>query len=137
MSEVEPVGKHGEVVTDRHGKADLNRDGEQGQDQAPFRFMIRPLVTRGVELGTLADWLERQAFQLVRRESFTSPAKNIMIFPKILDPSVAVISDHLTYKRKECTVYVGVNIDYRVWLNSAPKVGWTFLQKTSSCHLQR
>jgi hypothetical protein len=84
--------------------------------------MIRPLVPRGVELGTLADWFERQAFQLIRRESFTSPAKNIMIFPKILDPSVAVISDHLTYKRKECTVYVGVNIDYRVWLNSAPKV---------------
>src|ERR1700722_11041071 len=47
---------------------------------------------------------------------FESKITGIIVFPKIFDADIAPPpSDHLTYKREEKSVFVGLNIGFQNW----------------------
>jgi hypothetical protein len=105
------------ALVDKIRQAGLLTEGEQLN--APFRFMIRPFTTAGTDYRKIASRFEHEAFQLVKLEKFGSVATNIIVFPKILDRSIAVEPDHIAYKKKERAVYVAVNIDHATWQNAS------------------
>jgi len=91
------------------------------QLNAPFRFMVRPFTTVGTESVNLASWFEDEIFSAVKGWKFESPIAGIVIFPKIFNKEVSPPpDDHITYKKKEKSVYVGLNIEFSTWA-SAPK----------------
>jgi len=105
--------KREKALVDKMRKAGLLADGEQLD--ASFRFMIRPFTTAGTDHIKIASWFEHEAFQLVKSQNFVSFANNVIVFPKILDPSIMIEPDHLTYKKHERAVYVGLNINHASW----------------------
>jgi hypothetical protein len=86
------------------------------QINAPFKFMVRPFTTVGVESLDLARCFEDEILEMIYDTKFESKITGIMVFPKIFDPDIAPPpSDHLTYKRGEKSVFVGLNIGFRNW----------------------
>jgi hypothetical protein len=105
--------KREKALVDKIRQAGLLTESEQLN--APFRFMIRPFTTVGTDYRKIASLFEHEVFQLVKMETFDSDVTNIIVFPKILDRSIATEPDHITYKKKESAMYVGVNIDHTTW----------------------
>lgn len=107
------------VLLDRFRKAGLKPN--RVQLDAPFKFVISPTTTPGIdakEIGSLARQFGNGIDEKIREWTIRSPITGIVVFPKILDPNIAVMPDHLTYKRKEKSVFVGVNIPFATWASS-------------------
>jgi hypothetical protein len=86
------------------------------QLHAPFRFLVRPFTTVGIEVGKLASWFEDDVFSKINAFEFQSPITGIAIFPAIFDSAIAPPpKDYLKYKRSEKSVFVGVNINFAAW----------------------
>jgi hypothetical protein len=91
------------------------------QDDALFKFTVRFFTTVGIESLDLARWFEDEIFSAIRELSFESPITGIAIFPTIFDSAIASApKDYLTYKKKEGSVFVGLNIDFSSW-TSGPR----------------
>ena len=110
-----------------HEKALLGRFRKAGfkpnqlQLDAPFGFVVSPTTTSGVdtkESGSLAREFGDGIVENIRGWTMQSPITGIVVFPKILDENIAKMPDHLTYKRKERSVFVGINIPFDVWIAS-------------------
>jgi hypothetical protein len=86
------------------------------QLHAPFRFLVRPFKTTGVEVGRLAAWFEEEVFSDIKNIDFQSPIAGIAIFPTIFDNAIAPTpKDYVKYKRSEKSVFVAVNINFSLW----------------------
>src|SRR5882757_8723052 len=86
------------------------------QDDALFKFTVRFFTTVGIESRELARWFEDEMFSAIKVTSFESPITGIAIFPTIFDSAIAPApSDYLTYKKKERSVFVGLNISFFSW----------------------
>jgi hypothetical protein len=91
------------------------------QLNAPFRFIVRPFTTVGIESANLASWFEDEIFATITDLEFESPITGIAIFPTIFNSEIShPPDDYLTYKKNEKSVFVGLNIDFSAWA-SAPK----------------
>jgi hypothetical protein len=100
--------------------------GRNIQRDALFKFLVRPFTTVGVDSLDLASKLENEIFSAIRELSFESPITGIAIFPTIFDSAIAPLpKDYLTYKTKEKSVFVGLNIDFSSWASAsrAEKLG--------------
>jgi hypothetical protein len=81
--------------------------GNNVQRDAPLKFLVRPFSTVGVESLDLASWLE-------------SNITAIAIFPTIFDNAIAPTpKDYLTYRKKERSVSVGLNISFSSWTSGS------------------
>ena len=107
------------VLLDRFRKAGLKPN--QLPLDAPFSFVVSPTTTPGIdtkESGSLAREFGNGIVEKIGEWTMQSPITGIVVFPKILDASIAKMPDHLTYKRKEKAVFVGVNIAFDLWVAS-------------------
>jgi hypothetical protein len=90
--------------------------GDNAQRDAPLKFLVRPFTTVGVESLDLASWFENEIFSAISRAAFESNITGIAIFPTIFDSAIASLpKDYLTYKKKERSVFVGLNISFFSW----------------------
>jgi hypothetical protein len=90
--------------------------GNNVQRDAPLKFLVRPFTTVGVESLDLASWLENEIFSAIDKVVFDSNITGIAIFPTIFDGViVSAPKDYLTYKKKEMSVFVGLNISFSSW----------------------
>jgi hypothetical protein len=107
-------GKRDQKIIDR-----LKASGYVGnnvQRDAPLKFLVRPFTTVGVESLDLASWLENEIFLATDKMAFESSITGIAIFPTIFDSAIASApKDYLTYKKKEMSVFVGLNISFSSW----------------------
>lgn len=86
------------------------------QDDALFKFTVRFFTTVGIESRDLARWFEDEMFSAIKDLAFKSRITGIAIFPTIFDSVIASPpNDYLTYKKKEKSVFVGLNIDFSSW----------------------
>src|ERR1700744_2490964 len=64
----------------------------------------------------LSWMLEGGILSLFQGASFSSPISGILIIPPIIDKMVAPPPpDYIGYKKKDNSVSVGMNIDFRLW----------------------
>jgi YD repeat-containing protein len=90
------------------------------QDDALLKFTVRFFTTAGIESRDLARWFEDEIFAAIKDLSFESPITGIAIFPTIFDSAIASApKDYLTYKRKEKSAFVGLNIDFSSWASGS------------------
>jgi hypothetical protein len=90
------------------------------QDDAPFKLTVRFFTTAGIESRDLAHWFEDEIFSAIVDLSFESPITGIAIFPTIFDDAIAPTpNDYVTYKKKEKSVFVGLNIDSPSWASGS------------------
>jgi hypothetical protein len=90
------------------------------QDDALFKLTVRFFTTAGIESRDLARWFEEEIFSTIEDLSFESPITGIAIFPTIFDDAIAPApNDYVTYKRKEKSVFVGLNIDFSSWASGS------------------
>ncbi len=112
--------KHERNLLTRFRKAGLKSN--EKQVDAPFSFVISPTTTPGVdanESGSMAREFGNGIVENIALLTMQSPITGIVVFPRILDKNIAKIPDHLTHKRKEKAVFVGVNIDFDEWIVSS------------------
>jgi hypothetical protein len=94
--------------------------GSNVQRDAQLKFLVRPFTTVGVESLDLASWLEDEIFLAINRVTFESKITGIAIFPTIFDNAIASApKDYLTYKKKEMSVFVGMNISFSSWTSGS------------------
>jgi hypothetical protein len=90
------------------------------QLNAPFRFIVRPFTTVGIESVNLGSWFEDEIFSTIRDLKFESPIAGIAIFPTIFDREIShPPDDYLTYKKNEKSVFVGLNIEFSLWASGS------------------
>jgi hypothetical protein len=86
------------------------------QLDARLKFIVRPFTTVGIESRDIARWFEDAIFSAIKDLAFESHIKGIAIFPVIFDSAIASApNEYLTYKKKEKSVFVGLNIDFSSW----------------------
>src|SRR4051794_10605178 len=94
--------------------------GNNVQRDAPLKFLVRPFTTVGVESLDLASWLENEIFSAISKVAFEPTLTGIAIFPTIFDNAIASApKDYLTYKKKERSVFVGLNISFSSWTSGS------------------
>jgi len=94
--------------------------GNNVQRDAPLKFLVRPFSTVGVESLDLASWLENEIFSAINGVAFESNITAIAIFPTIFDNAIAPTpKDYLTYRKKERSVSVGLNISFSSWTSGS------------------
>jgi hypothetical protein len=94
--------------------------GNNVQRDAPLKFLVRPFSTVGVESLDLASWLENEIFSAISGVAFESNITAIAIFPTIFDNAIAPTpKDYLTYRKKERSVSVGLNISFSSWTSGS------------------
>jgi hypothetical protein len=90
------------------------------QRDAPFKFLVRPFTTVGVDSLDLASWFENDIFSSIKSLIFESPITGIVIFPTIFDEGVgAAPEDYVKYNRNERSVFVGVKIEFATWSSAS------------------
>jgi hypothetical protein len=90
------------------------------QDDALFKFTVRFFTTVGIESLDLARWFEDEIFSAIRELSFESPITGIAIFPTVFDTAIASApKDYLTYRKKEGSVFIGLNINFSSWTSGS------------------
>lgn len=87
---------------------------------ARFGFIVSPTTTVGVDLGKLPLGFRDEVFRIIKNAPFDSPLAGVVLFPKILDPSIASQPDFITHKRRDNAYFVSVNIPVTVW-SEAPR----------------
>src|SRR5689334_18523451 len=90
------------------------------QRGAPFKFLISPMVTNGVDIHRITFKFMDETFRRIQRMSFESPIPAIVFMPKILDPEMIRSKDFVSYKRSDKSVHVGVNIPFAEWTKGSP-----------------
>lgn len=86
----------------------------------PFKLMVRPFTTIGVDTRYPFTLFEDELPGLTADHVFNSPVKRVVITPAIIDPAVAVPPrDYSKFNRKEGSVFVGSQIDYKAWESSS------------------
>jgi|ERR1700688_1275850 len=94
--------------------------GNNVQRNAPLKFLVRPFTTVGTECLDLASWFENEIFSEISRVAFEANITGIAIFPTIFDNAIASApKDYLTYKKKEMSVFVGLNINFSSWTSGS------------------
>ena len=109
-----------EILIERINKAGIKPAVDQ--TNAPFKFLISPVATVGVEVRLVSLGFMQECFKLVERTSFISPISGIVFFPKILDPRIIKSKDVLSHKRAHKSIYVGVNIPFNKWMTASPSM---------------
>jgi len=108
------------------------------QDDAPFKFTIRFFSTAGIESRDLARWFEDEMFSAIKDISFESPITGVAIFPTVFDSAIAPApDDYMTYKRKEKSVFVGLNIDFLSWASGSREERLSLLANNIRQSLER
>lgn len=89
---------------------------------APFQVLIRPLATVGLDTGKFALWFEEEISTAIKEAELAIPVKHFIISPHVIDQTISTLPpDHVTFKRKENAVSVGLSIGYSTWLRSSEK----------------
>jgi len=112
--------------------------GKNVQRDAPLKFLVRPFTTVGIESLDLASWLESEIFSVINRVAFESPITGIAIFPTIFDSAIAAApKDYLTYKKKERSVFVGLNISFSSWTSGSREEKLSLLANNITQSIER
>jgi hypothetical protein len=112
--------------------------GNNVQRDAPFQFLVRPFTTVGIESLNLASWFEDDIFSAIRDLKFESPITGIAIFPTIFDNAIASApKDYLMYKRKEMSVFVGLNIGFSSWTSGSREEKLSLLANNITQSIER
>jgi|GraSoi2013_115cm_1033766.scaffolds.fasta_scaffold246527_1 hypothetical protein len=112
--------------------------GNNVQRNAPLKFLVRPFTTVGVESLDLASWLENEIFSAINRVAFESNITGIAIFPTIFDNAIASApKDYLTYKKKEMSVFVGLNISFSSWTSGSKEEKLSLLANNITQSIER
>lgn len=90
------------------------------QRDAPFKFLISPMVTAGVNVRLIALKFMDETFRRIQSASFASTLSGIVFLPKILDPQMIKSNDFVSYKRSDKSVHVGLNISFAEWTRASP-----------------
>jgi len=90
------------------------------QTDVPFKLMVRPFTTVGVDTRYPFTLFEDELIGLTAGHVFGSPVRRVVVTPAIIDPTVAVPpKDYSKFNRKEGSVFVGNKIDYKIWESSS------------------
>jgi hypothetical protein len=90
------------------------------QDNAPFKFLVRPLTTVHVRSKNLSRAFEEEVFASFVNVEFSPPISGILILPIIVDDAIAVPPPDTThYSNKDNSVSVGIKIDFALWERSS------------------
>jgi len=112
--------------------------GNNVQRDAPLKFLVRPFSTVGVESLDLASWLENEIFSEINGVAFESNITWIAIFPTIFDNAIAPSpKDYLTYKKKERSVSVGLNISFSSWTSGSREEKLSLLANNITQSIER
>ena len=87
-----------------------------------MQFSVSGRVSKDVsmDVGKLSILFEREIAKVLSTAKIDSPISAIVVFPTILDSSIATMPDFTTHRRDRA-VYVGLNIDHTAWSTS----NWT------------
>lgn len=86
----------------------------------PFAFFISGYTSLDVSEDSrrITNQFQTEIADRLRHMEFDSPLTGLILFPTILDPSIAPIDDYVTNKR-DGSVHVGVNIDHTSWITAS------------------
>jgi hypothetical protein len=108
------------------------------RDDTLFKLTVRFFTTAGVESRDLARWFEEEILSAIENLSFESPIMGIAIFPTIFDGVIAPApNDYVTYKKKEKSVFVGLNIDFLSWASGSREKKLSMLAKNIKQSIER
>jgi hypothetical protein len=90
------------------------------QGGAPFKFLVRPIITANMSSKNLSWMLEHRIFSSFHDVVFSSSISGILVIPPIIDKTIASTPpDYLGYKKSDNSVSVGINIDFTLWERSS------------------
>jgi hypothetical protein len=95
-------------------------DRPPGFEGIPILFTINGKSTKDVskESSRLELAFQKEIVHRLKGLEISSSLTAISLFPTILDPDIASMPDHVTYRR-DGSVYVGLNIDHGRWMGSS------------------
>jgi len=85
-------------------------------------FVISGRVTPDVasESGRISKEFEAEIVRMLASVEMTSPLTGIVLFPTILNPNIASMSDKVTHKRSDGSVFVALGISHGKWTVASP-----------------
>ena len=90
------------------------------QDNAPFKFVVRPITTVNTSSYDLAMAFEENVFASLENVEFSSPITGMAILPVIVDDTIAPPPpDSSHFFKKDNSVSVGIKIDFALWERSS------------------
>jgi hypothetical protein len=108
------------------------------QNDAPFKFLVRPVATVNVTGGNLSRMFEDEVFASFKDITFSSAITGILILPGIIDSSIASPPpDYIGYQKKDNSVSVGINIDFALWERSSELERLGLLADNIRCSLDK
>lgn len=86
----------------------------------PFAFFIsgRTTLDVGEDSRRITNQFQIEMVERLRHKEFGSSLTGLILFPTILNPSIAISDDYVSNKR-DGSVHVGVNIDYASWITAS------------------
>ena len=91
----------------------------------------------GLELGILAKVFQGEIMRILEGKRLNSPLRGIVIFPTILKPDIASMTDKVMYKRGDGSVFVSINLPYDQWCASGRPEKIDLLSETLLASLKR
>ena len=83
-------------------------------------FVISGTTTPDVrrDRARLAKRMEAEIARHLSYSDFSSPVSSIVVFPTILNPSIASMPDSVTYNRNDNSVFAAINIPFSTWMEA-------------------
>jgi hypothetical protein len=98
----------------------LGYAGHNAQQNAKFKFLVRPFTTVGVDSLDLATWFEDEMCSMIKDQVFESKIWGIAIFPTISDTEMGPApKEYVKYRKGEGSVSVGLNIEFSTWTSAS------------------
>jgi hypothetical protein len=96
--------------------------GNNIQRDAPFKFLVRPFSTIGVDSLDMASGFENEIFSAINTSALESEITGIVIFPAIFDEQIGPApKNYVKYKKDEKSVFVGLTIEFSTWSSASGK----------------
>jgi hypothetical protein len=85
-------------------------------------FVVSGRATPDVagESDRISKEFQAEIVRMLASVQMTSPLTGIVLFPAILSPDIASMSDDVTYKRSDGSVFVALGISHAKWMTALP-----------------
>jgi hypothetical protein len=94
--------------------------GRNVQQDARFKFLVRPFTTVGTDSLDLATCFENEIYSVVKDLTFESKIWGVVIFPTIFDRDIGPApKEYVRYRKSEGSVFVGLNIEFSTWSSAS------------------
>jgi hypothetical protein len=108
------------------------------QNDAPFKFLVRPVSTLNASSRNLSRAFEDEVFSSFENVEFSSPITGLVILPIIIDDAIAPSPpDSTHFFEKDNSVSVGINIDFALWERSSELERLGLLADNIRCSLDK